>query len=52
MNYRIEELEAFTVVGQAILLTQSQKHNLELSQRFWKQFNQTIRKEHLSQSRN
>ena len=52
MDYRIEELEALTVVGQAIPLTQSQKHNLQLSQRFWKQFNQTIKKEHLSQSGN
>lgn len=49
LKYRIEECESFTVVGQAIQLTNSQKHNLVLSKRFWKQFNQNIKKAYLFQ---
>lgn len=49
MNYRIEELDSFIVIGQAIQLTTSQKKNIELSKRFWKQFNWEIKKAHLSQ---
>lgn len=51
MEYRIEELDSFTVIGQAVQLTNSQKHNLEIAQRFWRQFNSHIKKAYLSQSR-
>lgn len=49
MNYRIEELKGFSVIGQTTQLTNSQKSNIEISSEFWKQFNQNLKKGKLSQ---
>lgn len=35
MDYRIEELETFSVIGQRIELTNSQRKNIEISTMFW-----------------
>ena len=50
MNYRIQELDEFFVVGQDIELTTSQRRNLQISTSFWRQFNINLKTLHLSQS--
>ena len=50
MNYRIQELDEFFVVGQDIELTTSQRRNLQISTSFWRQFNTNLKTLHLSQS--
>lgn len=52
MNYTIRELTGFTVIGQAIELTNSQRKNTHISTEFWKTFNKNLKKAYLSQSRN
>ncbi len=52
MEYRIERLDAFTVVGQETKLTKFQKENVKLCKMFWKQFNHHIKKAYLHQSEN
>ena len=44
MNYRIQELDEFFVVGQDIELTTSQRRNLQISTSFWRQFNINLKK--------
>lgn len=52
MNYTIRELNGFTVIGQAIELTNSQRKNTHISTEFWKTFNKNLKKAYLSQSGN
>ena len=46
MNYRIQELDEFFVVGQDIELTTSQRRNLQISTSFWRQFNINLKTLH------
>ena len=39
MNYRIQHLDEFLIIGQEIELTNSQKENLQISTSFWRKFN-------------
>lgn len=50
--YRIEELEAFSVIGQETELTTFQKRNIQISTQFWREFNANLKKAYLSQSGN
>lgn len=52
MNYRIEQLDTFFIIGQEIEITNSKKENIRISTSFWKQFNVNLKKEYLSQSPN
>lgn len=47
MNYRICELESFSVIGQEIELTNSQKENTKICVDFWRKFNNNLKKEYL-----
>ncbi len=49
MDYRIEEIKAFSVIGQEVVLTNYQRQNIEISKSFWKQFNLNLKKLYLSQ---
>lgn len=49
MKYRVEEVKAFSVIGQETLLAATQRRNIEISSVFWKQFNQNLKKAYLSQ---
>ena len=44
MNYRIEELGSFSIIGQEIELTNSRAQNIQLSTVFWKRFNINLKK--------
>ncbi|QXE18014.1 GyrI-like domain-containing protein [Clostridium sp. 001] len=52
MDYRIEELDAFSVIGQEIELTNYQNKNIKICTEFWKQFNCNLKKAYLSQYAN
>lgn len=52
MDYRIEELDAFSVIGQEIELTNYQNKNMKICTGFWKQFNDNLKKAYLSQYTN
>ncbi|AKA68757.1 GyrI-like domain-containing protein [Clostridium scatologenes] len=52
MEYRIEKLEAFSVIGQEIELTNYEKKNIKISTTFWKKFNNNLKKAYLSQFAN
>ena len=43
MNYRICELESFSVIGQEIELTNRQKENIQICVDFWRKFNNNCR---------
>ncbi len=49
MDYRIEELDAFSVIGQEIELTNYQMKNIKICTAFWKRFNANLKKAYLSQ---
>ena len=49
MRYRIRELEAFSVIGQKVELTNSQRKNTQISMQFWRIFNVNLKKAYLSQ---
>lgn len=50
MNYRIQTLDEFLIIGQEIELTNSQRQNIQISTSFWRQFNTNLKTFHLSQS--
>lgn len=52
MKYTIRELNAFSVIGQEVELTNYQKKNIQISTQFWKKFNGNLKKSYLSQSGN
>ena len=52
MNYRICELEPFSVIGKEIELTNRQKENIKICVDFWRKFNNNLKKAYLSQSGN
>lgn len=52
MKYTIRELEAFSVIGQEVELTNYQKRNIQISTQFWRKFNSNLKKSYLSQSGN
>ena len=52
MNYRIEELGSFSIIGQEIELTNFRAQNIQISTVFWKRFNINLKKSYLSQSGN
>ena len=52
MNYSIRELDAFSVIGQEVELTNYQKRNIQISTQFWRKFNSNLKKSYLSQSGN
>ena len=52
MNYSIRELDAFSVIGQEVELTNYQKKNIQISTQFWRKFNSSLKKSYLSQSGN
>lgn len=39
MKYTIRELEAFSVIGQEVELTNYEKRNIQISTQFWRKFN-------------
>ena len=47
MKYTIRELEAFSVIGQEIELTNFQRQNVQISTQFWKNFNKNLKKLYL-----
>ena len=49
MKYTIRELEAFSVIGQEVELTNYQKRNIQISTQFWTKFNADLKKFYLSQ---
>jgi len=49
MKYTIRELEAFSVIGQEVELTNYQKRNIQISTQFWRKFNADLKKSYLSQ---
>lgn len=49
MKYRIEEVDAFTVIGQETQLAATQRRSIEISSVFWKKFNRNLKKAYLSQ---
>lgn len=51
MNYRIEELGSFSIIGQEIELTNFRAQNIQISTVFWKRFNINLKKSYLSHSR-
>lgn len=52
MKYLIRELEAFSVIGQKIELTNSKRNNILISTGFWRTFNNNLKKAYLSQGGN
>ena len=50
MDYRIQHLDEFLIIGQEIELTNSQKENLQISTSFWRKFNMNLKTCRLSQS--
>lgn len=52
MKYTICELEAFSVIGQEIELTNFQRQNVQICTQFWRTFNKNLKKLYLSQSGN
>lgn len=50
MKYTIREIEAFSVIGQEVELTNYQKRNIQISTQFWRKFNSNLKKSYLSQS--
>ena len=52
MKYCIRESEAFSVIGQEVLLTNHQTKNIQISSQFWRIFNANLKKAYLSQSGN
>lgn len=52
MKYTIREIEAFTVIGQEVELTNYQKRNIQISAQFWRKFNSNLKKSYLSQAGN
>ena len=44
MNYRICELESFSVIGKEIELTNRQKENIKICVDFWRKFNNNLKK--------
>lgn len=52
MKYTIRELEAFSVIGQEVELTNYEKRNIQISTLFWGKFNDNLKKSYLSQSGN
>ena len=52
MNYRICEIDSFSVIGQEIELTNKQKENVKICVDFWRKFNNNLKKAYLSQSGN
>ncbi len=52
MKFSIQELEAFTVIGQEIELSNYQNRNIQITKKFWREFNINLKKSYLSQSGN
>ena len=52
INFSIKELNAFSVIGQEVELTNYQKKNIQISTQFWRKFNSSLKKAYLSQSGN
>ena len=52
MKYTIRELEAFSVIGQEVELTNYHKRNIQISTQFWRKFNADLKKSYLSQFEN
>ncbi len=52
MNYSIQELEDFSIIGQEIELINFQKRNIQISTQFWRKFNANLKESYLSQSNN
>lgn len=52
MKYTIRELEAFSVIGQEVELTDYKKRNIQISTQFWRKFNSNLKKSYLSQPGN
>ena len=47
MKYTIRELEAFSVIGQEVELTNYHKRNIQISTQFWRKFNADLKKSYL-----
>lgn len=52
MKYKICELEALSVIGKEIMLTKSQKENMNISKQFWITFNKSLKDSSIFQSKN
>lgn len=52
MKYSIRNIEAFSVVGQEIELTNFQRKNIGISTQFWRTFNTNLKRVYLAQSGN
>ncbi len=48
INYSIKELNAFSVIGQEVELTNYQKKNIQISTQFWRKFNSSLKKKSVS----
>lgn len=46
MKYTIRELNAFSVIGQEVELTNYQKKNIQISTQFWKKFNGNLKRKY------
>ena len=51
-NYSIRKLDAFSVIGKEVELTNYQKRNIEISTQFWRKFEGKFEKSDLLQSGN
>ena len=49
MDYKIQQLGAFSVIGQEIELTNSQRKNIQICTLFWKEFNRNLKHAYLTQ---
>lgn len=52
MNYIIREMEAFSVIGQEVELTNFQNRNIKICTQFWREFNSNLKRAYLSQAGN
>lgn len=49
MQYRIQRMPAFSVMGRQITLTASKKQNMQISTAFWRSFNASLSRHSLQQ---
>lgn len=52
MKYTIREAGAFSVIGQEVELTDSQRKNIQVCKQFWRLFNLNLKKNYLTQYEN
>jgi len=48
MDYKIKEIDRFTVIGMEIPITKHQDRNIEICRSFWYKFNAELKKTHIS----